>query len=126
MTHPFDSSMGLRCGHLLRREAFGDEEPCARSEDHPVHAVDPEPTDATAALVAQRGAMYGGPVEGMARVAQAWSGVLGHEVTGHQVALCMAALKLVRANSSPDHQDHYDDARGYLAIAEQVVESWDQ
>lgn len=81
--------------------------------------------DRTEELLAERGRVYGDAVSTHARIGEAWSAVLGHPVSAHEVALCMVALKIIRAACAPDHQDSYDDIRGYTAIAEQIVEVWD-
>lgn len=77
----------------------------------------------TEALLAQRGEIYGDAVETHNRIALMWSGILNTDVSALDVALCMAALKLVRAECSPQHKDNYDDAHGYVAIAEMIVDS---
>jgi len=78
----------------------------------------------TEALLAQRGSIYGDPVPQYGRIAQVWSGILGHEVSAHQAAVCMAALKLVRAVDAPDHLDSLDDAHGYVTIAQRIQAAW--
>lgn len=78
----------------------------------------------TAALLEEKGKVYGDAVRTHARIAEVWSGILGAEVTGYQVALMMAGLKLVRAEVSPDHQDSFDDAHGYVEIANRIQRSW--
>lgn len=55
------------------------------------------------------------------QIAQVWSGIIGHEITAHQVALCMAGTKLVRAAFQPGHEDSYIDAAGYAAIAAEIM-----
>lgn len=63
--------------------------------------------------------MYGDPVNNMANIARAWSGVCGFTISPKQVALCMAALKLVREGYR--HQDdNLTDAVGYIQIADRV------
>jgi hypothetical protein len=64
-----------------------------------------------------RVADYGDPVINLSRVAAMWSAYLGHPITGQQVAVCLALLKIARLRASPDHQDSHDDAAAYLAIA---------
>ncbi len=59
---------------------------------------------------------YGDPAETMRRTALAWSALLGTDVSPKQVALCMAALKLVR-ESRRHKRDNLDDAAGYVEIA---------
>lgn len=76
-------------------------------------------------ILKQRGEVYGDMVITHARIAHMWSGILDTEVSAHQVALCMAALKLVRASVSPEHRDSYLDAKGYVEIAERILDSWE-
>lgn len=80
--------------------------------------------DATEALLAERQKHYGDPAENWANVAQVWSGIIGHEITAHQAALMMVGLKLVRANTSPDHLDNLDDAAGYVRIGQIIQRTW--
>lgn len=75
-------------------------------------------------VLEERGKIYGDMVGTHARIAEVWSGIIGHEVTGLQVALCMAGLKLVRASNAPEHKDSYLDAHGYVAIAEKISDAW--
>ena len=55
------------------------------------------------------------------RIAQVWSGILKHEVTGYQVALCMAGMKLIRAENAPAVTDSFVDICGYAAIAGEIA-----
>ena len=55
------------------------------------------------------------------RIAQDWSGILQHEVTGYQVALCMAGMKLIRAENAPAVTDSFVDICGYAAIAGEIA-----
>lgn len=73
------------------------------------------------ALLEQRGQQWGDAVITHADIATVWSGILGHEVTALEVALCMTGLKLVRARINPTAKDSYDDGHGYLKIAEWIV-----
>lgn len=59
---------------------------------------------------------YGTPQENFARIATIWGAILGIELTAHEVALCMAGLKLARLANGP-HRDSYVDGAGYLALA---------
>lgn len=68
-------------------------------------------------IVQERQSQWGDPVETHERIAAVWTGVLNHEVTATEVALCMAGLKLVRSNINPADPDSYVDARGYVQIA---------
>ena len=56
------------------------------------------------------------------RIAQVWSGILQHEVTGYQVALCMAGMKLIRAENAPAVTDSFVDICGYAAIAGEIAD----
>lgn len=55
------------------------------------------------------------------KIATVWSGILGTEVTALQVALCMAGMKLVRAENAPQVTDSFIDAIGYTAIANELA-----
>lgn len=72
-------------------------------------------------LIDRRVQVYGEPVECFSRIAQVWSGILGHEVQPVEVPLMMAGAKLVRAQVSPDYSDNTDDVDGYIDIARKIV-----
>ena len=56
------------------------------------------------------------------RIARVWSAILNTEVTGLQVALCMAGMKLIRAENAPGVEDSFVDACGYAAIAAEIAD----
>lgn len=64
---------------------------------------------------------YGEPAENFERIAAGWRVLLGADVTPHQVALCMAWLKMARLVETPRHEDSYVDAAAYAALAAQLV-----
>lgn len=78
----------------------------------------------TEALLAERAQKWGKPEECWARVAQVWSGILGHEVTAYQAALCMSGMKLVRAETCPEDPDSLVDSDGYNEISRIVAGVW--
>ena len=55
------------------------------------------------------------------RIARVWSAILRHPVTPMQVALCMAGMKLIRAENAPMVEDSFVDACGYAAIAAELA-----
>jgi hypothetical protein len=63
---------------------------------------------------------YGDPIEVHERIAMIWSGIMGRCVEPREVALCMAAVKMVRASASPQKLDHYIDGAAYIAIAGEI------
>jgi hypothetical protein len=73
--------------------------------------------------VDMRSTVYGDPASTYPRIAQVWSGIIGHEVSAVQVALCMAGLKMVRAEQAPDYSDNSDDVNGYIEVLRQIVGS---
>lgn len=75
----------------------------------------------TEALLKERGKSYGDPIVNHTRIAEAWSAILDHEVQAAEVALCMMALKLIRASTDPEKADNMDDVRGYAAIHDMIV-----
>lgn len=64
-----------------------------------------------------RSETYGSPAENMEATARLWSAFLGCEISGAQVAVCQALLKIARLKTTPDHQDSHDDAAAYMAIS---------
>lgn len=77
-----------------------------------------EPTDE---IVDRRIKLYGDAVEVNIRIAQVWTGILGHEVRPVDVPLMMAGLKLVRAQVTPDYSDSSDDVHGWTSIFQMMV-----
>lgn len=72
-------------------------------------------------VIDRRVQVYGNPVETFARIAQVWSGIIGHTVNAVEVPLMMAGMKMVRAQVMPDYSDNSDDIAGYLDIFRQLV-----
>ena len=77
--------------------------------------------DATQKLLAEKGKSWGDAVHTHARIAQVWSGILDHEVTPVEVALCMNGLKTIRAAINPDEVDSFDDGKAYWQIASDII-----
>ena len=84
-------------------------------------ATIPPLASVTSEVVDGRVSVYGDPVEGFARIALVWSGILGVEVQPAQVPLMMLGMKAVRASVTPDYSDNSDDIEGYLDIFRKVV-----
>ena len=63
-----------------------------------------------------RNKSYGEPKENHERIARLWSVILEREVKPHEVALCMAAVKMARIVATPDHRDSWVDGVGYFAL----------
>lgn len=74
--------------------------------------------EAAAVITGPRREAYGDAKESFARIAAVWISILKHPVSGREVALCMAGLKLCR-ESNAHHRDNLVDAAGYLALIEQ-------
>lgn len=72
-------------------------------------------------VIEERRAVYGEPIDTFPRVAQIWSGILGHEVNPVDVPLMLIGYKLLRAAVTPDYSDNSDDVEGYLAIFRELV-----
>lgn len=70
---------------------------------------------------ADRDSTYGGAAQNFQNVADCWQIILGHPVTDTQVALCMIALKLVRASYNPKHTDSWIDLAGYAALGGEIA-----
>ena len=76
--------------------------------------------------IVDRGLVYGEPTFNHLRIAQLWSAYLDHGIEPHEVAICMALVKIARIQESSQHEDSYLDACSYLAIAGQIATTdWD-
>lgn len=64
---------------------------------------------------------YGGVRGSFDKIALTWSAVLGIEVTGEQVGLCMIGMKLVRESHAHKH-DNLVDIAGYARCLEMMTE----
>jgi hypothetical protein len=80
-----------------------------------------------AALREERGRIYGEPQLSHENIGLSWTGLiqqhyglrLDHPLPSSLVAQMMVAFKMQRA-SRVYHRDNYDDARNYLAFAEEA------
>ena len=80
--------------------------------------------DEAAALIGgDRQNDYGPPEENFNRIARLWSVVLKHPVSAHEVALCMAQLKVARLVTSPTHHDSWVDGAAYMGLGAQLAET---
>lgn len=77
--------------------------------------------DTVSEIIDQRVALYGDPRETFVRIAQVWTGILGHEVQPAEVPLLLMGMKLVRTQVTPDYSDNSDDIEGYLDIFRTIV-----
>jgi hypothetical protein len=64
---------------------------------------------------------YGDPKINHGRIADLWSVVLERKIEPHEVALCMALVKISRLVQTPDHEDSYVDGAAYIAIAGELA-----
>ena len=67
-------------------------------------------------VIDRRRQVYGEPSETFPRVAQMWSGLIGHEIQAWQVPLMMVAYKMLRTSVMPEYSDNSDDILGYMDI----------
>jgi hypothetical protein len=77
--------------------------------------------DAARLVTTERAVEYGDAHQMHSRVAAIWAAILGHKVSPHQVALCMAGLKLARLSHSPRHRDSWVDAAAYVALGAEIA-----
>lgn len=64
---------------------------------------------------------WGDPIVSLDRIAKMWSAILGPDIKAHEVALCMAALKIARATHNPEAIDSWVDIAGYAGIGSESV-----
>lgn len=72
-------------------------------------------------LITERRKVYGDPEATFIRIAQVWSGIIGHEIQPVEVPLMMAGMKMVRTQVCPDYSDNSDDIDGYMDIFRLLV-----
>lgn len=63
---------------------------------------------------------YGDAYEMHRRIAAGWSEIIGVVIKPHEVALCMAWLKISRLVNTPGHKDSYVDLAAYAALAGEI------
>jgi len=72
--------------------------------------------------VESRGKAYAPPNGNFRRIAALWEPILGIPVEPHEVALCLAALKIARlVEADGDHRDSWIDLAGYAACGAEVT-----
>lgn len=69
--------------------------------------------------------VHGDPSANTSKIAAIWTAILGIPITGEQVCLCMAGLKLARLATNPNHRDSLVDLAGYARLFERVQEAGD-
>lgn len=74
-------------------------------------------------VAGDRRADYGPAEESFQRIADLWTVLLHLErdLTGEQVAVCLAALKLWRCTTAPGQFDSWVDLAGYAGLGWQCV-----
>ena len=68
-------------------------------------------------ILKEREKQWGDPRTTHNAIAKLWSVIVGVEITGFQVALMMALLKIWRIFINPKEEDSYKDSKGYIDIA---------
>ena len=71
------------------------------------------------ATIQDRGMDYGHPTDNMSRTASLWAAYLEMPVEPHQVAMCLALVKIARSMETAK-PDTYIDLAAYVAIAGQL------
>lgn len=72
-------------------------------------------------LIQERGFAYGTPALNHLRISKLWSAYLERAIEPHEVAICMALVKIARLQESFQHQDSYEDCAAYVGIAGQIA-----
>lgn len=79
------------------------------------------PADAIAALVAERGTVYGPPSRDFARMGKLWDIIAECPDPSARHALYMIAVKLCRLITTPTHADSWADIQGYGRCGAEVM-----
>lgn len=76
-----------------------------------------------------RAKAYQDPLDGYAKVAAVWNGILAaagkagaEPIDAHDAATMMEGLKIARRYIGPHNQDNYIDAAGYAAVAGEIAD----
>ena len=72
-------------------------------------------------LIQDRGKDYGFAALNHLRIAKLWSAYLERNIEPHEVAICMALVKISRIAEQSTHRDSYADALSYLAISGHIA-----
>jgi len=72
-------------------------------------------------LIADRGKDYGLAALNHLRIAKYWSTYLERDIQPHEVAICMALVKISRLQETSQHEDSYKDGAAYIALAGQIA-----
>ena len=72
-------------------------------------------------LLDQKGEDYNNPDDFFIQLANAWSGLLGIELTPSQCCAMMIVFKSCRMINNPGHKDTADDLVGYSLIMTELV-----
>ena len=75
------------------------------------------------ATIHERGISYGHPYYSHRRISELWSAYLDHPITPHQVALCMALVKVSRLSGDENSEDSIKDFIAYGAIYKSVLDA---
>jgi|TARA_R100000479_G_scaffold40394_1_gene18184 hypothetical protein len=79
---------------------------------------------ATTIVTGQRQEDYGDKSQNHKNIAELWSSYLDHEVSAHDVAICMLLVKVARLKHKRT-KDCYVDMAGYAAIAGEINDDTD-
>jgi hypothetical protein len=71
------------------------------------------------AIIQDRGLDYGHPSDNMSRTASLWAAYLEMPIEPHQVAMCLALVKIARSMET-GKVDNYIDGAAYFAISGQL------
>lgn len=64
---------------------------------------------------------YGAPQESFQRIADMWTAAFGRKFTASEVTLALALVKIGRLHYTPNHEDSWVDAAGYLALGGELA-----
>jgi len=78
--------------------------------------------DEARSTIEDRAGVYSSATVTHVRIAGLWTTYLGRHVLPHEVAVCMALVKIARLSTTPDHRDSYVDGVAYLALAAEIAD----
>ena len=73
-------------------------------------------------VLGERQKQYGNPQPNFARIGRIWGAILNRDaVPAHEVALMMAALKIIRIANDPANEDSWIDLLGYIQHGQKIA-----
>ena len=82
--------------------------------------------DEIAAILTQRGSIYGSSSTNHERISELWSAYYGDYISPMQVSIMQLLVKVSRLAETANHKDSIKDIIGYAVIYNELYENYDK